>query len=374
MFEKRMVKWFLFVLWIASAFFSFSFAQESVLWLPVCSNDAYNKVLAERLVATSPKNAKQVISAFCDAAVAVWWCSYSKDMIYLPKDSVFLSLLCTHVDVNARKGFFNPKLVRAEDGYLLNSSFIKKREKTKNCTDATFSNCDLSSFLTSLFSTIMNDYFSLQQAWVYWAKDLTSSSEEQANLFSQQYYMLSICDGEKNYYPKTCKVIKKYISSASQLFKQLTLINLDGIKKNDAVSCDTSAPSSSAYDLVYCWLYWSSTSSPYTFINLVYNEFFWYRLFISYYSPLVLSDQNIYKEVTKEKLLQDIEDMNALLQKNQQAVNLSFRILRERRNTFPLHIGFLMYQEDVNLFMKAMAKIYTPFVTLHDKFINVQEK
>lgn len=49
-------------------------------------------------------------------------------------------------------------------------------------------------------------------------------------------------------------------------------------------------------------------------------------------------------------------------------------MLRELHMTFPLHIGFLKYQEDLLGLRKELAKSMTPLYTLYDKLRNAQDK
>jgi hypothetical protein len=41
--------------------------------------------------------------------------------------------------------------------------------------------------------------------------------------------------------------------------------------------------------------------------------------------------------------------------------------------SLPIHVWFLMYQEDLKLFMWSLPKIFTPLRTLSDKLQNVQD-
>jgi hypothetical protein len=55
------------------------------------------------------------------------------------------------------------------------------------------------------------------------------------------------------------------------------------------------------------------------------------------------------------------------------ALSLTFRMLRDVYVSFPFHIGFLMYQEDLDGFGVSLAGIAPPIYTLHDKLRNVQK-
>ena len=59
--------------------------------------------------------------------------------------------------------------------------------------------------------------------------------------------------------------------------------------------------------------------------------------------------------------------------RSKQAISDSMRSLSKIEYALPIHVGFLMYQEDAILFMKSLPKIYTPLRTLSDKLQNVQD-
>jgi hypothetical protein len=79
------------------------------------------------------------------------------------------------------------------------------------------------------------------------------------------------------------------------------------------------------------------------YINALYNEYFWYKLFLSYYSVNIegydyldgrysnISDK-IDENAEKRALVED------QLQKSKKAITLSLRILAEISDSFPLHV------------------------------------
>jgi len=48
--------------------------------------------------------------------------------------------------------------------------------------------------------------------------------------------------------------------------------------------------------------------------------------------------------------------------------------LREMAVTFPIHIGLLIYYEDLYRLRKELVKMVTPLYTLSEKLRNVQKK
>jgi hypothetical protein len=116
-----------------------------------------------------------------------------------------------------------------------------------------------------------------------------------------------------------------------------------------------------------------------SFTNLLYNELFFYNLFSEYYSYALASDPNLQNE--EQELSYKIvaqQDKITKLQNNkirsQKAISMSIRMLKEIQNTFPFHIGFMMYAEDIYYLAQEINKTLTPIYTLYDLFRNVQIK
>lgn len=371
--------------------------------LPLCSTFSDNFSLVS--VKHAPKNAQEVIENMCTSLFALGtWCLYTKDDIvqsmYLARDSLFLYEVCSQVVKTPAQlalipEYFNQKF--SPDLMFIKDEALSSWKKTSNCPDkkGSFNNCDLSVYLPDLFSIIMDNYFSVKQSKVYGLKNIADSLDKQIAQFSLDYFppLANICDSTSNLYPKTCKFLTKYMERAKKLltvkrwFKNITLFDFGVLKPDKNIVCPSLVSqvySLDSYDLLYCGLYDESSTSMTHFTNLVYNELFWYRILIAYYAsyaranPDTFLQNTSYQDQTPEQkkavMFQKVEDISTQSQRAQLGIELAFKILRERRNTFPLHIGFMMYQEDVYRFMKKLGKIYTPFVTLHDKLINVQKK
>ena len=86
-----------------------------------------------------------------------------------------------------------------------------------------------------------------------------------------------------------------------------------------------------------------------SFVNLLYNELFYSRLFMGYYmvmlqkTPLLLvntthttSYATIFKKISSEYVW------------SKNALSLSLRMMRDTYMAFPFHVGFSMYQEDLD--------------------------
>ncbi len=115
------------------------------------------------------------------------------------------------------------------------------------------------------------------------------------------------------------------------------------------------------------------------FISLVYNELMYYSLFIEYYSYLLQSKsefknwdvKNFSDKVVNNK--NRVSEMYNNIDASRKAIQTSIQILKEAQYTFPIHIWFLMYSEDIYKFVWNMNKTLTPIYTLQDIFKNVQD-
>ena len=116
----------------------------------------------------------------------------------------------------------------------------------------------------------------------------------------------------------------------------------------------------------------------------MYNELFFYTLFTQTYSTYLenfWSDQNTLPQIFKNQN-QDITTAIAIqreriLSQNkllQSAVQKTIRQINNTVSSFPIHIGMLMYQEDLLTMRNNLAKIYLPLHQLHYKLENVQSK
>ena len=118
----------------------------------------------------------------------------------------------------------------------------------------------------------------------------------------------------------------------------------------------------------------------------MYNELFFYTLFTQTYSTYLekfWSDQNTLPQVLKNQnksinmsgsIAIQRERISSQNKSLQSAVKKTIRQLNNTISAFPIHIGMLMYQEDLLTMRNNLAKIYLPLHQLHYKLENVQSK
>ena len=222
----------LFSLVAVLASFSFAHAQtSSSTLLPLCSS--FSNGFAQMSAKNKPTNTQEVIQNMCNSLINLPdGCMYTQndttEAIYIYKDSVFLYELCNQFRESTQgtdtfKIFFNENF-SSEYSYLKDEA-LSTWKKTKNCPavdkkeNKDFYNCDLSVYFGDLFSIIMDNYFSLKQSKIYGLEDATAPLDIQIAKFSLQYFppTANICDTTTNLYPKTCKILTKYMEKAKKL-------------------------------------------------------------------------------------------------------------------------------------------------------------
>lgn len=309
-----------------------------------------------------------------------------QQFMYDPRQSMFVLSLC--MTVNPQYDRYFP-LLQNEDGtyykkYNL-SDFGMPIYKGSSCsTSWDMNHCDLYKYIPKLFNETINDYVNIKQANILWVQNPNFNEgegmkvEDQANdLMKERFYGQMLCDinGEKDSkcdYPKTMKHVKEYIRKSAKLIKQAKVINYNKIildataekGKRTEKECGLSSKREWNYNIIMCWLLWEKEAHMEAFMNVLYNELFYYRLFITYYSTdIKIPNQN-----------ESAEKMRQELVRSQDAVDLSLQMLKELYFAYPLHLGFTLYLEDLISLRKELVKIVTPISTLYDKLRNVQEK
>jgi hypothetical protein len=179
----------------------------------------------------------------------------------------------------------------------------------------------------------------------------------------------------------------QYLRNQKKMFKDLNILSSSGMYTDYAKiiadkKSQTCIQGYTGYNIIVCGLRWDTKEKSLSpFINLIYNELFYYNLFVEYYSLQVTKNPNFFKDTTMNdgvwtisaQQASRINEMKTELEFAKQALTISIRMLRNAYVTFPLHIWFLMYRESLQDFGEAMAKIATPVYTLFGmKSRNVQ--
>ena len=357
-------------------------------------------------------NVKNIVTNFCEVVIDLD-CK-SDSYFFDASQSVFLSILCNNVWIV--DWFLSDSEMTWDAAWLKQYKFKQfdvynyKNEVTNvkwaydycdlNSTweDRSLNYCDFSVFAPQIFDILINDYFNIKQANNMWIHSIDDNFDKKiyANEYANKHFpwmeILAekwIC--ESSYYKQTCKYLKQYMSQVRNLLTTTQVINVKNLWeawKN--IDCNSDFDS----NILYCGLLWDTDSSMISFLKTVYNEYYWYDLFMSYYEYglMYMNDENSKtmkddlqksweKVKTNTKNLDNVTSLNLLkIQKSQEntqrskhAISTALDSLVKVEYALPIHVWFLMYQEDINSFVEALPYIYTPFRTLYDKLQNVQK-
>jgi hypothetical protein len=202
----------------------------------------------------------------------------------------------------------------------------------------------------------MNDYVNMKQPNLYGLSENFQTDSDligQVNTFSSGYFDgIAVCASDDPRYPKTCSMMKGYVRSIRNILSDVSILNASGIlelaKETKDISCATISLTG---DIFYCGLYGDKSASLVSFLNLSYNELFYYRLFMGYYLVMLqkypsLLMQNTY--MTDYTTI--LKTFSTQYMWSKDALSLSMRMMRDMYMAFPFHVGLSMYQEDLDGF------------------------
>ena len=88
-----------------------------------------------------------------------------------------------------------------------------------------------------------------------------------------------------------------------------------------------------------------------SFVNLLYNELFYYRLFMGYYMTMLQTYPDLLTNNTRNTSYAAIfKKFSSQYTWSQSALSLSLRMMRDNYMAFPFHVGLSMYEEDLDGF------------------------
>ena len=377
---------------------SFLFAQNNLPINIPTNIDDYSSGLAASFTTEKPKTMKMVLEKYCNAVLEqsfLWMNITGDDFYYSAKDSIFVYLICHNV-TNVFDSKFNPKFNSGDWWYFKESSFswlwivdYTQDPDSDSCDPASdLQYCDLTYHIPRIFNMILNDIFSIQQSRIYGltTPDFENNTiEKQIDTYAKDKFNIKFCDSTEWKYPKLCKTMQTYTKASSKLLKGLEILNYTGLyneallSSNNYIACQNTFWKYE-FNILSCWLFGYGFNINKIYLNLIYNEFLYYSLFVKYYNYAILSNPGLAPAMSKEDYQLDINylknkayEFNREVNASQQAISVAIKMLRELDVTFPLHVWFMMYQEDLlNLRDKSLYKIVTPFYTLYGKLRNVQ--
>jgi len=329
------------------------------------------------------------IDKFCEAMTS-WEPMWVNNLTYNAKNSIFMYRLCTDNNPNLSITRWPWLTDAAETSYVQfeDDKDGNKIDVLKNQLPNVYQKTE--EYIQTLFDTIAESYTTIYQASIYGKKwDDSQTNSKLIEEFSQMYLSdagnpspmkyISLCATDQKYsYPKTCDKLTNYLknannslNSSSNILNTTTLYNDRSTSKN--TNCD---PNNPEYNTISCGLYENDMTK---FVNLVYNELFFYTSFVQYY-VYILNTQDRFKANNQDDDIENNrqrEDRISLMTENlsnsREATKIGIKLLKELQMTFPIHIWLLMYTEAINTFVQNFNKTLIPIYTLWDIFRNVQD-
>ena len=300
-----------------------------------------------------------------------------------PKKSIFLRYLCNETSLYKEWIFAqNIQLNNFFQSYVKN---IIENSKSKNneCHISWYNtikwslnNINFACVSKRIFDAVASDITNLMSAKSYW---FFNNSEElktwQKNIFLKKvclewkyidwikWWKPSLCS-----HPYTYKYMKKISNNLKMVLNNLKTIELNPIDIKEFIKK----------------LWYSQKSIPMLILlnSQLYNELYFYNLFLSYYksflnywtkqSYVVKVWTNAYN-VTQAEIDKQAVEVDTDIFVAQAIIKKSVQIIKDIYWTFPVHIWFLSIIEDINVFRHTLAKIYTPLDQLRYKLKSVQD-
>ena len=319
---------------------------------------------------------------------------------YNPQESIFVAIVCNSIQSNElSKNSENKELIinkilkrkNFRDMWLICSKkqlwIISQNIWDTDCENRSFeNNLDYPFLFQKTITIIQNDRVNLSLSRIYWASNNDLLERDLANAYITKHYRTIGKTPEAKNYPSTYKKLIQYIKIGKNTQKEAYTIDFSKIKIENIDN--KKLPSISLFFLNNTETEISEiTKFPtYNQINtdIMFNEIFFYTLFSSVYKeylnrfrdnkekiPISWKEQSfsIWQSIILQRWRIDKYNKKIL-----DATQESIRQLLNLEASYPIHIGFLMYQEDLFNLRENLAKIYLPIHQLHYKLENVQSK
>lgn len=333
-----------------------------------------------------------IISNFCATAlkpevIPAFWSLYPWSD---PRQSIFLTLMCSKSDVkNNFSSFMSVGTKGEENRYLKTHSIKLLAPQNAACYGSEFQvGCDIARLSEEIITLILEELTTLKQWNLYGVTMNNLSSpknlEENMNILTKEKLLIhyasqqNFCKSKTQGYPKTCKIIQQSMRAFQKAFSRFRLLNvesllakdIDSFKEKQAIC--TKNTSAEDYDHMFCEIIGRTHEGLDPFVTRVYTELLRYQLFSTYYTSHLWST-NTADMVDASRY--EFVRMQTFSKKLLPTINTTLKQLAELQNTYPLHIGMLAYQEELlRLRDKYLSKLVAPFYSVFYKLQNVQIK
>ena len=333
-----------------------------------------------------------IISNFCTTAlkpevISAFWSLYPWSD---PRQSIFLTLMCSKSDVKNNFSSFMSAGTKGEENHYLKTHSIKllAPQNIACYADEFQVGCDIARLSEEIITLILEELTTLKQWNLYGVTMNNLSSpknlEENMNILTKEKLLIhyasqeNFCKSKTQGYPKTCKIIQQSMRTFQKAFSRFRLLNvesllakdIDSFKEKQAIC--TKNTSAEDYDHMFCEIIGRTHEGLDPFVTRVYTELLRYQLFSTYYTSHLWST-NTADMVDASRY--EFVRMQAFSKKVLPTINTTLKQLAELQNTYPLHIGMLAYQEELlRLRDKYLSKLVAPFYSVFYKLQNVQIK
>ena len=333
-----------------------------------------------------------IISNFCTTAlkpevISAFWSLYPWSD---PRQSIFLTLMCSKSDVKSNfSPFMSAGAKGEEDRYLKTHSIKLLAPQNAACYGSEFQvDCDIARLSEEIMILILEELTTVKQWNLYGVtmNNLSSQKklEENINTFTKEKLLIhyasqqNFCKSKTQGYPKTCKIIQQSMRAFQKAFSRFRLLNvesllgkdIDSFKEKQAICTKDNVAED--YDHMFCEIIGRTHEGLDPFVTRVYTELLRYQLFSTYYTSHLWST-NTADMVDASRY--EFVRMQAFSKKLLPTINTTLKQLAELQNTYPLHIGMLAYQEELlRLRDKYLSKLVSPFYSVFYKLQNVQIK
>ena len=242
--------------------------------------------------------------------------------------------------------------------------------------------CDMSVYATDIFSTVMSDIFKIKYAQVFQVNSVKSLEDKDKRVQSFLSWYFKFSEDFKTLkarFPETIWVINSNQNFYKRSLNSVQLLDndmlADLVMEAEGFSCAT------GFNVVWknfiaCALHgwdWRNSSLDNAFMTMYYNEILNYRMFVSYYNHWLEEKQNTSDARIKKKWLDQENNLQRRVNLQLAAADETLQDLDELVLTYPIHIWFLLYEEQVKTFRdKNLSKAVTSFYSLSEKLQNVQ--
>jgi len=324
---------------------------------------------------------KYMVNFFCETLS-----THSPEIVeattFDPQKSIFLRLLCNETWIYPEwkfaqnfqiKSSFEKSLQNIwKEQFLIESIDSNCHLDGINTIEGSFNNINFACVAKKIFTPLANDLSNLLTLVSYWF----FKTKDDLKKWDNNFFWTEICKKSYIYndsnkpslcnHPLTYNYLKSTASSLKSILTNTQVLKITSIPEfleNLVIKYDEFVP------------------QVVEIKNTLYNELYFYNLFLEYYKAFLQYTSNqatVVRVWTEITYIQAPINTQIYQATNYQTISQTttakvINLIKDIYWTFPIHIGFLAILEDLDAFRHALAKIYTPLDQLRYKLENVQD-